>query len=193
MLMGDAICVLLIACLNVASLELASAMARRRTFAIHAALGSRCHRSIDRASRSRRDALQPAVGDVRLAASVTTGFGVLAFVVAVAGIYGVMMFLVTGRTREIGVRIALGAQPADIRRIFLQSSVRLVLAGGVLGVAAAALMSRTMQSMLFGVTPSDPTTFITVLSAVAVTALGATWFPARQAARVDPVVALRTE
>jgi ABC-type antimicrobial peptide transport system permease subunit len=124
---------------------------------------------------------------------VIAGFGVLAFGVAMAGIYGVMMFLVTGRAREIGIRIALGAQPSDVRRIFLRSSARLVLAGGVLGVAGAAMLSRAMQSMLFGVTPSDPATFVTVLIFVGTTALAATWFPARQAARVDPVIALRAE
>ena len=132
-------------------------------------------------------------GDVRLAAAVTSGFGLLAFAVAIAGIYGLMAFLVGGRTREIGVRMALGAAPSDIRRMFLMSSGRLLVAGGLLGVGAAALMARSIQSMLFGVSALDPLTYGSVLVLVLATAFIATWFPARQASRVNPTVALRAE
>lgn len=132
-------------------------------------------------------------GDVRLAASVTGGFGALAFVVAMAGVYGVMAFLVTGRRREIGVRIAFGAQPTDIRRMFLAASARFVLVGAALGVAGAYATTRAVETKLQGVQAADPLTFAGVVIAVLVTALAATWLPARQAARVDPVISLRAE
>lgn len=132
-------------------------------------------------------------GDVRLAATVTGGFGVLAFVIAMAGVYGLMAFLVIGRTREIGVRIALGARAADIRRIFLFTSARLVFIGAALGIVGAYAASGAMASMLFGVEATDPMTFAGVVCVVIVTALLATWLPARQAAHVDPMISLRAE
>jgi predicted permease len=132
-------------------------------------------------------------GDVRLAASITGGFGLLAFLVAISGVYGVMASIVGGRTREIGVRMALGAGPSDIRRLFLVSSSRVLIAGAALGALAAILTSRSIQSMLFGVSALDPVTYGLVLLTVIATAVVATWFPARQAARVDPTVALRAE
>jgi putative ABC transport system permease protein len=132
-------------------------------------------------------------GDVRLAVSVTTALGVLAFVVASAGVYGVMAFLVSGRTREIGVRMALGAAPSDIRRMFLMSSGRVLAAGTALGLLGAALMARTIESMLFGVSAVDPVSYGFVVVLVTLTVLAATLVPARQAARVDPTVALRAE
>jgi putative ABC transport system permease protein len=132
-------------------------------------------------------------GDVRLAAAVTTSLGALAFIVASAGVYGVMAFLVSGRTREIGVRMALGAAPADIRRMILLSSARTLVAGVALGVPAAALIARGIESMLFGVSAVDPLTYSGVLLLVILTALAATLIPALHAARVDPTVALRAE
>lgn len=132
-------------------------------------------------------------GDVRLAASVTGGFSMLAFLVAMAGVYGVMAFLVTGRRKEIGVRIAFGAQPTDIRRMFLAASAKLVLVGAFLGVAGAYAATHGIETRLQGVQAPDPLTFAGVVTAVLVTALGATWLPARQAARIDPVTSLRSE
>ena len=132
-------------------------------------------------------------GDVRLAASITGGFGLLAFLVAITGVYGVMAFIVGGRTREIGVRLALGARPSDISRLFLVSSSRVFVAGAALGALVAILTSRSIQSMLFGVSALDPVTYGVVLLAVIATAFVATWFPARQASRVDPTVVLRAE
>jgi predicted permease len=132
-------------------------------------------------------------GDVRLAASITGGFGLLAFLVAITGVYGVMAFIVGGRMREIGVRMALGARPSDISRLFLVSSSRVFVAGAALGALVAILTSRSIQSMLFGVSALDPVTYGVVLLAVIATAFVATWFPARQASRVDPTVVLRAE
>jgi ABC-type antimicrobial peptide transport system permease subunit len=109
------------------------------------------------------------------------------------GIYGVIAYIAAQRTREIGVRMALGAQASDVRRLFLGHGLKLVAAGLVLGVAAALTLSRLMASLLFGVGPTDPVTYVAVSLLLGTVALVATWLPARRAARVDPVVALRTD
>jgi predicted permease len=124
--------------------------------------------------------------DRLFATRVVSGFGALAFVVAAAGIYGLMAFLVASRAREMGIRIALGADARDIRRLVLGSSLRLVTAGALLGVSAAIGLSRWVQSQLFGVRPTDPLTLIGVTLGVVAVALLATWQPARQASQIDP-------
>jgi predicted permease len=129
--------------------------------------------------------------DRLLATRIITGFGLLAFVVATAGIYGVMAFLVAGRAREIGIRMALGADSRRIRRLVLESAMWLVLLGAAIGIGGALAASRWAQSQLFGVRAMDPVTLGLVTVAVVVTALVATWQPARQATRVDPKVLLR--
>jgi ABC-type antimicrobial peptide transport system permease subunit len=129
--------------------------------------------------------------DRLLATRIMTGFGMLAFVVAAAGIYGVMAFLVASRAREIGIRMALGADSRRIRRLVLASSMWLVLLGAAIGIGGAFVASRWAQSQLFGVTATDPITIALVTVAVAFTALLATWHPARLATRVDPKVLLR--
>jgi ABC-type antimicrobial peptide transport system permease subunit len=129
--------------------------------------------------------------DRLLATRVITSFGVLAFVVAAAGIYGLMAFLVADRAREIGIRIALGADRRRINRLVLGSSMRLVAIGAALGISGAIAASRWAQSQLFGVSATDPVTLALVTLAVAATALLATWQPARQAARIDPKVLLK--
>jgi len=122
---------------------------------------------------------------------IVTSFGVLAFLIAAAGIYSVMAFLVAQRTREIGIRMALGADARQISRLVLGSSLRLVIAGSILGVAGAIAAARSLQSQLFGVKATDPATLVIVTAGVIATALIATWQPARQAARVDPKVLLK--
>jgi predicted permease len=129
--------------------------------------------------------------DRLLATRIMTGFGMLAFVVAAAGIYGVMAFLVANRAREIGIRMALGADSRRIRRLVLESSMWLVFLGAAIGIGGALVASRWAQSQLFGVSAMDPVTIGLVTLAVVVTALLATWHPARQATRVDPKVLLR--
>jgi hypothetical protein len=129
--------------------------------------------------------------DRLLATRIITGFGALAFVVAAVGIYGVMAFLVANRAREIGIRMALGADSRRIRRLVLASSMWLVLLGAAIGIGGAFVASRWAQSQLFGVRATDPITIVLVTVAVAVTALLATWHPAMQATRVDPKVLLR--
>jgi ABC-type lipoprotein release transport system permease subunit len=108
-------------------------------------------------------------------------------------VYGVIAFLTMERTREIGVRVALGAQPRDICRLVMRDGIRLLLCGSVAGTIAAAALTRWMGSLLFGVAPNDPTTFASVLALLAAVALAACYVPARRAMRVDPVVALRYE
>jgi predicted permease len=115
----------------------------------------------------------------------------VALVLGAVGIYGVISYVATQRTREIGVRIALGAQMADVRRLFLRHGLWLTATGIVLGIGVALVLTRVMSAMLFGVGPADPLTYAAVSAALAAVVLLATYLPARRAARVDPVVALR--
>jgi predicted permease len=132
-------------------------------------------------------------GDKRLAASITSGFGLLALVVATAGIYGVMAFLVAGRRREIGIRMALGADRGAVQRLVFRSSLAAVVTGAAVGVAAALVAARWVASQLYGITATDPATYAAVCGLIVATALAATWLPARRAARVDPALTLRAE
>jgi putative ABC transport system permease protein len=132
--------------------------------------------------------------DDRLMATQIIGvFGALAFAVAMAGIYGVMAFLVAQRTRELGIRIALGADKTAVRRLVLGESLRLAAIGIVFGIAASVAASRWIQSQLFGVSAVDPATFSIVASVVLAAAVLAAWQPLRYATRINPVVALRNE
>jgi putative ABC transport system permease protein len=117
----------------------------------------------------------------------------VALLIGVVGIYGVTAYAAAQRTREIGVRIALGAQVADVRSMFLRHGLSLTVIGIALGVAASVGVTRVMSALLFGVSATDPATYAAVSGALAVVALVATYVPARRAARVDPVVALRAE
>jgi ABC-type antimicrobial peptide transport system permease subunit len=131
--------------------------------------------------------------DILLVSRTVSAFGVVAFVVAMTGIYGVMAFIVAGRRREIGIRMALGADRRAISRLVIGSSLRLTLIGVGVGLVAALAASRFIQSHLFGITSTDPSTYGLVGVLIAATAIVATWHPARQACRVDPAVTLRAE
>jgi putative ABC transport system permease protein len=120
-------------------------------------------------------------------------FALVAAAVAMVGVYGVMAFLVAQRTREIGVRMALGALPQDVFRMILGHGGRLALAGIATGLAAALGLAGLIRSLLIGITPSDPLTFAGVAALLLAVALLACWIPARRATRVDPMVALRYE
>ncbi len=117
----------------------------------------------------------------------------VALLLGVVGIYGVIAYIAAQRTREIGVRMALGAQAADVRRLFVRHGLKLVGAGVAIGVATAAGVTRVMSSLLFGVNATDPATYAAVSAGLTAVALMATYLPARRAARLDPVVALRTD
>lgn len=120
-------------------------------------------------------------------------FGCLAVLLAAIGIYGVLSFIVTQRTHEIGIRMALGAKVSDILRLVLGHGLGLAGIGIAIGSIAAIGLTRLMQTLLFGVSPTDPVTFVAGVLTLATVALLASYIPARRAARVDPVQSLRTE
>jgi macrolide transport system ATP-binding/permease protein len=128
-----------------------------------------------------------------MAASLAAGFGILALVLAAVGLYGVVSYSVARRTREIGIRVALGAQARDILRIVLGQGMALTLVGLAAGLAAAFALARLLASLLYGVSPGDPATYILVAVLLACVALVACLVPARRATKVDPMVALRYE
>jgi hypothetical protein len=117
----------------------------------------------------------------------------VALLIGVVGIYGVIAYAAAQRTREIGVRMALGAQIADVRRMFLRHGLSLTVVGIVIGIGVAVMLTRVMSAFLYGVGPTDPVTYAAVSGALAAVALVATYLPARRAARVDPVLALRAD
>ncbi|HKY44957.1 MAG TPA: ABC transporter permease [Pyrinomonadaceae bacterium] len=129
----------------------------------------------------------------RVAAGMASTFGVLALVLATMGLYSVMMYAVTQRTREISIRMALGASFRDVLRLILGDGMRLVIAGLVLGLIGAFAFTRVFSSLLLDVSATDPLTFVAVALLLFVTATLACLIPARRAARVDPMVALRQE
>ena len=129
----------------------------------------------------------------RLAASILGGFGLLALALAAIGIYGVMSYAVAQRTHEIGVRMALGAQKADVLKLVIGQGLTLTLIGVGLGLAAALALTRLMKSLLFGVSATDPLTFVGIAGVLTFVTLLACYLPARRATEVDPLVALRHE
>jgi ABC-type antimicrobial peptide transport system permease subunit len=139
------------------------------------------------------DVLSEAVARPRLLTVLLGLFGAMGLVLGALGIYGVLAYLVTQRTREIGIRVALGADKARVVRLVLRQGLLLVAGGVVVGLAGAFLVSRMLGNLLYGVGTHDPVTFVTVPAALAAIAMLATAFPAWRAARVDPVIALRAE
>jgi predicted permease len=131
--------------------------------------------------------------DTRLATLLVAAFATVAFALTVAGIYGLMAFLVAARRREIGIRIALGAGRQAVAGMVIGSTLRLVLAGAAAGTIAAAVIARWMSAQFFGVTAGNPWTYAMAAGVVGATAILASWPPARTAARIDPALSLRQE
>jgi len=120
-------------------------------------------------------------------------FAGVGLALAVVGVYGVMAQMARRRVREMGIRLALGAQASEVRWLVVRNGLRLVVVGLVIGTAGALLATGAMQALLFGVAPKDPLTFIAVSAVLVLTALVATWMPASYASRADPATALRAE
>jgi putative ABC transport system permease protein len=130
---------------------------------------------------------------VRAGGRMFLTFGVLALLLAVVGLYGVKSYVVSQRTREIGIRMALGARPSDVLGMVMREGAMLSAVGVAIGLPLAALLGFALSSLLYDVKPLDPVVFVTAPVLLALAALGATWLPARRATRVTPLTALRTD
>jgi ABC-type antimicrobial peptide transport system permease subunit len=140
-----------------------------------------------------RDLAAESLAFRRVGMMLAGSFGALALALAAMGIYGVLNYAVSVRTREIGVRVALGATRRQVARLVLRDALVMTGLGVVVGLAAAGALMRLIQSILFEVRPGDPLTYAAVAVILFAVALVATWLPARRATSVDPVVALRME
>jgi ABC-type antimicrobial peptide transport system permease subunit len=140
-----------------------------------------------------RQIIERSLGNASLSASLVLGFAVLSLILASVGLYGVLSYLTTQRTGEIGVRMALGAQRKEILRLMLDDGLRPALYGLTLGLAASIGAVRLIQSMLYGTRPLDPAIFAAVAATLLVVAVFACLVPAWRASRIDPMQALRTE
>ena len=137
--------------------------------------------------------LSDSMAQRRLNLSLLSFFSLIAALLAIVGIYGVIANLVSQRTREIGIRIALGARPADVLRMVLGQGLRLTLFGTLIGVCGALALTRFLSSLLFEVSTTDVPTFVFVSLVTATVTLLACWIPARRAAKTNPMTALRYE
>jgi predicted permease len=143
--------------------------------------------------RTMEDVVNLAVAGARFQTALLGSFAGAAFLLAAVGIYGVISYDVSRRTNEIGIRMALGAQPADVQWLILGQGARLAVYGIVAGLLGASVLTRWMGTMLFGVGPTDVWTYAAVSILLAVVALGASYVPSRRAMVPDPVIALRHE
>jgi ABC-type antimicrobial peptide transport system permease subunit len=137
--------------------------------------------------------LSAAVATPRFRTTLVSGFAALALLLAIGGVYGVMAYLVSRRTSEIGVRMAMGATPMDIQRLVVGQGMRLAMGGIATGSVLAYVLAKSLRGMLFGVTPTDPLVFALAALVLLITAAAATAIPAMRAAWLDPIAALRAD
>jgi ABC-type antimicrobial peptide transport system permease subunit len=137
--------------------------------------------------------LNDALAPQRLATFLVSGFGVLAVILAAIGLYGALSYDVSQRTHEIGVRMALGAQPRDVLRLIIRKGMTLTFIGTAIGIGAALVMTRLIESLLYGVSATDPLTFVVIAALLVLVGLLACYTPARRAIQVDPLQSLRSE
>ena len=140
--------------------------------------------------RSMNDVVAAALATPRLTGFVLGLFAAIALALATVGIYGVLAYLVSQRTQEIGIRLAIGADRSQVLGMVLRQGLSLAAAGIVVGLIGALALTRLMQSLLYAVRPNDPLTFVAVAAAVLLIALAASFLPARRATRVSPTIAL---
>jgi predicted permease len=143
--------------------------------------------------RTMGERIDESLAERRFSMLLLTLFAVLALALAAIGVYGVMAYLVSQGTRELGIRLALGAAPRDLLTLVIRQGMVVAMVGTALGVVGAMLLTRFMRALLFGVRPSDPVTFAAIATTLTVVALAASYIPARRAARIDPIVSLRSE
>src|SRR5262249_29255493 len=139
------------------------------------------------------EAFDRALAGRRFSLILIAAFSACALVLATLGVYGLMAYLVSQRTREIGIRLALGAESTDVLRIVVGRGVRLAIFGVIIGAVAALGLTRLLGGMLYGVTATDPIAFLSVMALTMIAVLAASYLPARRALRVAPVEALRSE
>ena len=137
--------------------------------------------------------LSEALAPTRFAMALLGAFSTIALVLSAVGLYGVISYAVSQRTREIGVRVALGADARSVLRLVVGDGVRLAALGVAIGLAVAFASTRVLASLLYGVTPADPVSFVSIALLVVAVALAASVIPARRATRIDPMEALRAD
>jgi ABC-type antimicrobial peptide transport system permease subunit len=152
---------------------------------------------VDPAILVRYQTLAGQIGDTlvseRLMAALSLCFGVLAIVIATIGLYGVMSYMVARRRSEIGIRLALGAERSRVVGMIVREALVLLSVGVAIGIALSMASGRAVAALLYGLTPSDPTTMTAAVGGLALVSLLASWLPARRASRVPPTVALRED
>jgi len=142
--------------------------------------------------RPMRERVADAMGYARFSATLLAAFAMVALALAALGTYGVISFGVSQRTKEIGIRVALGATRQNVLRLVVGQGVGLAVTGGALGLLGALATTRVLRSLLYGVAPSDPATLVAIVVVLVVAVIVASWLPARRAAGVHPAEALRS-